>query len=583
MNRYLKIGIFLLPLLLISPGSFGQFIHELPGPVFPWTRTPDIKGNDFRFVIIGDLTGGEIDGVFSSVIGKINDMSPDFVMCVGDLVDGYTIDSMIMKKQWGSFHERIGRLKAPFIYMPGNHDIANDMLFNFWKKQYGHDYYSFTIGRSLFLIINVLKPGQEGIDDDQVAYIRKVLAVHGTKDPVYIFSHPPLWDLFEQKGLKEIAPLLNSCNTTFFCGDRHHYIHKVVNDRSHYMLAETGMKADNDHLPLGVFNHIFWATASSNGLSIANILTDGIISPSIVNDNTEKQVNILLQRNWFSVEPTFSLEPAAGGFNSRLIIRNQGDFPLLVTGGFTKRKNLLFKPDSIAKTVPANESVVIPVSMGNPENLSIDQLPAAEMKLTGTFKQQGKEISNTARKNWIIDQLRFCQSDNIQPLEITCHRPGMVEESWSWGGPEDGSFRFTISHDQTNIYLKIISGDDILVVDPLNQNYLKDQLFIHFTSDTCFQNQEKVIVEMAGGEKAKTISPAGKLNKMITGKCIVQDGSLIASLTIPRENLKSPFFRINIGFRDQDDTTSSDQSVIWWKPVWNSKDDYPNSGLFKIE
>lgn len=583
MNRYLKIGILSICGLWSCSTGFGQFAHELQGPVYPWTGEPQVKGDDFRFVIIGDLTGGEKEGVFTSVIEKINQLAPDFVMCVGDLVDGYTVDPTMMIKQWESFHERIAKLKAPFIYMPGNHDIANKMLFDFWKKQYGHDYYSFTIGHSLFLMINVLKPGEEGISEDQVAYIKKTLLAHGTTDPVYVFSHPPLWDLFDKKGLREIAPMLNSYNTTFFCGDRHHYIHKVMNGRSHYMLAETGMKADNNHLPLGVFNHIFWVTASSKGITIANLLTDGIISPSVVNDQTEKQVNLLLGKNWFKLEPTFILENNTGQFDSRLVISNKGDFPLQVKGGFTNRELFSLKPDSVLLTVAPGELMTIPVSMTNSNQLKIDDFSPVEMNLTGTYFQQGKEIKNSARKSWVIDRLRKCHSQVEKAEEISCNRPGMIEESWSWSGPEDGSFRFSAWCDPKNIHLKINTIDDIVVVDSLNPEHPQDKLFVHFSADTSFQNQGKVIIEMTGGKKAKIVSPSGNLKEKITGRCILQKGKLVANLVIPRVNLKSNFFRLNIGFRDQDDTTSSDQSVLWWKPVWGSESDYPCSGLFKTE
>jgi hypothetical protein len=80
MKSYLKTVIFLVTGFLISQLSSGQFHHNLEGPQFPWTGVPQVTNNNFRFVIISDLTGGEKDGVFASFNEKINQIAPDYVL-----------------------------------------------------------------------------------------------------------------------------------------------------------------------------------------------------------------------------------------------------------------------------------------------------------------------------------------------------------------------------------------------------------------------------------------------------------------------------------------------------------------------
>ncbi|MBL7965556.1 MAG: metallophosphoesterase [Prolixibacteraceae bacterium] len=574
MHNLLKIILFFFFILKVQT-VIGQFSHQLKGEKFPWTRIPNISGDNYRFVIISDLTGGEKEGVFEKVVDKINQLAPDFVMCVGDLIDGYTLDSAVMEKQWKSFHDRIAKLNAPFFYMPGNHDIANKMLFDNWISQYGYDYYSFKIGKSMFLILNAYESEQGKLSERQVQYVKHVLQAHDPKDPVYLFSHPPLWDLTDKNGLKEVWPILNKYNTTFFCGDDHHYIKKEVNGHTHYMLSNTGGGFDKENINLGVFNHILWLTSNSQGLTFANILTDGIIPADIVNNQTEKQVNILLQDNWFEIHQSYVNESSSDMFKSNLVIKNTGDFPLQVTGGFLKRKNITFSPDSIIEVIPAGKTLSIPIQLINSGKYSVAGLPEISLELNGSFMQNRQIIANSVKKNWIIDNLKNCYNANGETEAIICQRPGFIEESWSWGGPEDGSFELTSSFDAENIYVRIKTSDDKLIVDSLNRKNSQDKLFIHFTSDTTFSNRDFLKYEIAGGGKI------GK-NGQITGVCSIEGNGLFANLTISRKMLKGNFFRMNIGFRDQDDNTSSDQSVIWWKPVWGSANDYTGSGVFLI-
>lgn len=43
----------------------------------------------FTFAIVSDRTGWHRPGVFESAMARLNWLSPDFVMSVGDLIEGY--------------------------------------------------------------------------------------------------------------------------------------------------------------------------------------------------------------------------------------------------------------------------------------------------------------------------------------------------------------------------------------------------------------------------------------------------------------------------------------------------------------
>src|SRR5881392_4081346 len=60
----------------------------------PWTHLRlNNDPDEFRFAIVSDRTGGHRPGVFSRAVEQINLMQPEFVLSVGDLIEGYTEDA----------------------------------------------------------------------------------------------------------------------------------------------------------------------------------------------------------------------------------------------------------------------------------------------------------------------------------------------------------------------------------------------------------------------------------------------------------------------------------------------------------
>ena len=61
----------------------------------PWTDL-NFYANPahFQFAIVSDRTGGKRSGVFAQAIDRLNLLKPEFVICVGDLIQGYTEDEI---------------------------------------------------------------------------------------------------------------------------------------------------------------------------------------------------------------------------------------------------------------------------------------------------------------------------------------------------------------------------------------------------------------------------------------------------------------------------------------------------------
>lgn len=112
----------------------------------PWTSQAFQNDPDeFQFVIIGDRTGGaNVRKTFEIALGQINLLQPEFVINVGDLIEGYSDDKAALNAEWEALDKLLGGLRMPFFRTPGNHDIANNAAQEVWRDRYGASYYYFV-------------------------------------------------------------------------------------------------------------------------------------------------------------------------------------------------------------------------------------------------------------------------------------------------------------------------------------------------------------------------------------------------------------------------------------------------------
>src|SRR5690349_4251933 len=114
-------------LVLISCQQTAEpFKHNLNSTSKPWTAEPKLRDpQDFTFAIIGDLNSGEREGVFEVAVEQMKLLRPDFILSIGDLIEGGTEDTLQLKKEFDHFDERVIKAGAPFFHTGGNHDLTN--------------------------------------------------------------------------------------------------------------------------------------------------------------------------------------------------------------------------------------------------------------------------------------------------------------------------------------------------------------------------------------------------------------------------------------------------------------------------
>lgn len=289
--------------------------EDVPRTAKPFANQPE----NFQFVVVGDRTGGHRPGIFRSAIERINQLQPEFVVGVGDLVEGYKEDSRELNAEWDEFDAIVNQLDMPFFYTVGNHDISNETMRQLWLKRNGSDYYHFLYQGVLFISLNTedppvqldeetlqgqrrlesmmrddpegtqkmileraaerspeqaLLPGEVAISDEQVQWVSRVLKHNPDVRWTIVLMHKPAWE-YKHPGFEKIETMLAERPHTVIAGHEHYYNYSRRGNADYITMATTGgvwLKPGG-----GAFDHIAWVTMTQDGPIISNILVCGLM------------------------------------------------------------------------------------------------------------------------------------------------------------------------------------------------------------------------------------------------------------------------------------------------------------------
>ncbi len=280
-----------------GPEADQDFDHSVPTLQKPWTQRP-FKNDplDFQFAIVSDRSGGMRPGVFPRAVARLNEMQPEFVISVGDLIAGgnWQRDEKEIRRQWQEFNGFAERFEMPFFYLPGNHDVSNALMDRIWDEMFGVRYYSFTYKNVLFLCLNT----QDGestrpyLGEQQIAWAQRQLAEHDDVRWTIVFIHQPLW--LTEEGIRRNIngkPVIKKSNTgwpqieaalagrdhTVYAGHVHRYTQYERNEANYYTLGTTGGGSALRGSVFGEFDHATWITMSDKGPRMINLTLDGML------------------------------------------------------------------------------------------------------------------------------------------------------------------------------------------------------------------------------------------------------------------------------------------------------------------
>jgi len=251
----------------------------------------------FRFAILSDRTGGHVPGIYPQVIEEINLLNPDFVVAVGDYIEGYGEDYERSEVEWDSLMVLIGALEAPLYMTAGNHDIWDDESEAMYRARTGFDpYYSFDHENTHFVILdNSRIDVAADFPEEQRDWLVADLARHSEAENIFVFAHRPLWAstlvLGQPDALHDI--FLEYGVDAVFNGHLHHYFTTEFDGIDYTVIGSSGggmYRSAEQPVTRGEFFQFGWVTVTSPGYELAVIDLGGIYPSGVVTQDVVREI-----------------------------------------------------------------------------------------------------------------------------------------------------------------------------------------------------------------------------------------------------------------------------------------------------
>lgn len=612
-NKHLPLifilSIFVTAVLAQSPSA--RIIIDTKDAQHPWNHL-NVNNSEktFQFAIVTDRTGGHRPGVFPVAVDKLNLLQPEFVMSVGDLIEGYTEDEVRIDSEWEEFTGFISKLQMPFFYLPGNHDYINPVMAKKWKERFGKDYYHFVYKDVLFLCLNseerMRGAGRGSIDQPQYDYIKKTLAENTDVKWTLVFLHQPLWDQKDPGMWPDVENLLKDRSHTVFAGHRHRYVKYDRNNSKYFILATTGGGSGLRGPRFGEFDHVVWITMTDNGPIMANLLLDGIWDENI---NTEEKYAIsapLMRKQPFSISPLLVNDEYFEQGKTTIKVQNDSDVPMKALIQATSNDKIWAALPDFNKTIAPNSTEIVELNLMSKELEAIENISPirlmtkaiyqpegqAELALSFNYLLKSEQIYTTTKaKQLKIDG----KLDDWIGLNFEVNDLAIVEsDPFSHRSADDCSFKFDTKYDDQYLYLAAEVIDDQLNLDQGKRAI--DQDGIGFMLDA---RPLEVSASGRGGGTFSAITIIGlspvngglvyrpnRIPKGTQWACKKSEKGYTAEVAIPVSYLNEKYggewknFRLNVLVKDID-MDGAHKSQVSWQPAWSSKQNRLGSGIFE--
>ena len=612
-------------LLLCAPASpaagapSGNFRSGIgKGERHPWSNQ-DFRNDpsQFHFAIMADRTGGARAGVFEDAIRKVNLLRPEFVINVGDMIEGYSTKRPVIEKEFDEVDALAGRFDMPFFMVPGNHDVEGELSRTIWKERYGCAYYSFVYKNVLFLCLDSLEgPGQGNyvIGDKQVEYFRKALRDNARVRWTCVFLHVPSWTAselaMEKTGWAKMDRLLKDRPHTVFAGHYHQYAMFQRNGTKYFRLATTGgSSTDQWGAENGVLDQVVWVTMTDKGPRIANLDLSGIYD-----EKWRTEESLKLRKSFdCSTAPILIDTPLLSRATTLLRLANRADLPATAHLDLKGSRIISVTPEKIDVTLPAHTSQTVPVSIASaiplkPSLVDPIQISGAvtyESKDSGVVKKTLAMSAGVVEgayplplvKNPIVVDAKL---DEWGPLPYAADAKEQVSGDKKWKGPADASFHFGVQRDEKFVYLAVEATDDTFAYvpsDPGHVFYTYDGLSLTFDVQPGSDSDAKDSRDADNGLLQTWVTPGdpgaarpalmlpGHLKPLPLGSklaCLRTAKGYALEMSVPIAYIErfqgAPWkaVRINVQMVDADKTGAHPVGIVLWRPREDGADIFMN-------
>ncbi len=381
----LKSGFLILcffPLLLAAQES-KVFTSDVETTEKPWTNLNFYNDPDnFQFLIVSDRSGGTRPGIFKDAVKKINMLYPEFVLSVGDIIQGYTKDTAQIRKEWNEANAIINDLKMPYFYLPGNHDITNQVMAVEWEKRYGRRYYHMVYKNTLFIILDSNDDDEYNLTREQSDFALETIRKNPDVRWTFLLMHHPIWEYNTGGRFEELESALSDRAYTVIAGHEHHYNHSEKHGRNYYILATTGAGSRLRGNYFGEFDHVTWVTMTDEGPAMANLRLDGILPHNVADETTNQLARAMIDNTAFNhvmlCNDGTEFKDGTLYFN----FRNNADKPMNIELKFYHQHQLSIANPSLALTLAPGDNQTTAIAFNSDVSLPYPEIEVLQIDWT---------------------------------------------------------------------------------------------------------------------------------------------------------------------------------------------------------
>ena len=383
-----------------------------------------IPQRTFRIAILPDRTTGRDWGLpyLQAAARDLNRIRPDAVFTVGDMVQGYTRDVAEWERQVAEYKSITGKITAPFLPVPGNHDVISgsrvpgDRTFaDLYLQKFGPLQYMAELeGASVIVMFSDegLGDSKMQVNDGQLNWLQTSLDRAAARaKPIIIMMHRPLWRYDSVKWFERIHPLLVKAKVAaVIAGHLHSLQDDPAQDGVKYLVVGTCGGAIDQHPLAGQLQHLTFVQIDADGaldifhqpvgmtlpedfvvredqdcvfalrenpgcLSLGGTLPDPWMAKGVVNGVVMLKVNNPLDRT-ISISVSIARDPVAWLVDGEQFVSRTA---IDAFNKFTTDANTTWTLEAPASiVVPAKGSVEVPLTFKSPSTKAAQQPPTIE-------------------------------------------------------------------------------------------------------------------------------------------------------------------------------------------------------------
>lgn len=240
------------------------------------------RAQGFHVGILGDRTGGADPEVFDRVVSELERLHPDWIICVGDLIEGPQPDAGAVHSQWDLVLKSLNGLSVPLFFVPGNNDIFNPDSRRIYPERTGFaPYYSFDHEKTHWVVLdNSEAIDVEGMGRDQLQWLAEDLKNARSAELTCVVFHKPFWyEAFDAGKSDPLHELFKANGVDWvFTGHYHSYAYTQKDGIQYVLMGSSGGRigANPDR---GEFYQFGWFTVR-NGEGHFALIRQGAVLPA---------------------------------------------------------------------------------------------------------------------------------------------------------------------------------------------------------------------------------------------------------------------------------------------------------------